>query len=201
MSGIAFEDLFARTPVMAILRGYTTERTLELTRLAWSVGVSGVEVPIQSPQGIEALEVTAAAARDAGRAVGAGTVVSVEHVRVARAAGAAFTVAPGFDPDVARASLDAGMPHLPGVATGTEIQAAARFGLGWLKAFPASVLGSPWFTAMRGPFPQVRLVATGGITARNAEEYLRSGADAVAVGSALEDESQLPLLAGLAYAS
>jgi 2-keto-3-deoxy-6-phosphogluconate aldolase len=83
------------------------------------------------------------------------------------------------------------------VATPSEVQAAAAAGLTHLKAFPASVLGPGWFRAMSGPFPGMRFVATGGIDAGNAGEYLRAGAITVGVGSALEDEQQLPLLAKL----
>lgn len=192
-----FDDAFADTPVMAILRGFTPERTVELARRGWDAGIGCLEVPIQSPEAVEALVAAVAAGTELERPVGAGTVVSIEHVATARAAGAAFTVAPGFDPAVARASLDAGMPHLPGVATGSEIQAAMDFGLDWLKAFPASVLGRDWFSAMAGPFPTAKFVATGGMNARNAAEYLSAGARVVAVGSALEDESQIELLTNL----
>jgi len=96
-----------------------------------------------------------------------------------------------------RASHAAGLPALPGVATATEAQHALGEGLTWLKAFPASVLGTGWFPAMRGPFPQARFVATGGMDSSNARAFLDAGARVVAVGSALEDEAQLPALAAL----
>ena len=133
------------------------------------------------------LRAAVAAGRERGLPVGAGTVISLEQVREVAATGAAFTVARGFDPAVATASAGLGLPHLPGVATPGEIQAALRHGLTWLKAFPASVLGTAWFTAMRGPFPQIKLVATGGLDARTAPDYLTAGARVVAVGSALAD--------------
>jgi 2-dehydro-3-deoxyphosphogluconate aldolase/(4S)-4-hydroxy-2-oxoglutarate aldolase len=93
------------------------------------------------------------------------------------------------------------MPHLPGVATASEIQRALAAGFVWLKAFPATALGPAWFRAMRGPFPTVRLVATGGIDAHNAQEYLSAGALVVAVGSALSDPAQVDLLASLVGSS
>ncbi|WP_271986129.1 bifunctional 4-hydroxy-2-oxoglutarate aldolase/2-dehydro-3-deoxy-phosphogluconate aldolase [Pseudoclavibacter terrae] len=192
-----FDTMFATSPVMAILRGYTPERSVELARLAWSLGISSVEVPIQNERALEALRAVVRAAEPGGHAVGAGTVISLAHVRDAKQAGASFTVAPGLDPAVIEAALEAGLAPLPGVASGTDIQLAKSLGLTWVKAFPASVLGVDWFSAMRGPFPEVRIVATGGISAANAPEYLGAGADVVAVGSALEDEAQLPLLSAL----
>ncbi|MGY0017844.1 bifunctional 4-hydroxy-2-oxoglutarate aldolase/2-dehydro-3-deoxy-phosphogluconate aldolase [Streptomyces sp. cg35] len=192
-----FDELFAGAPVMAILRGMPADRTVELAVRAWDLGIDCVEVPVQDEAAGRVLAAVVAAGAERGKPVGAGTVTSAERLERAVSAGAAFTVAPGFDPGVARASLAAGLPHLPGVATATDVQAARALGLTWLKAFPASVLGVDWFRAMRGPFPEVPFVATGGIDAGNAAAYLSAGARVVAVGSALEDPAQLSLLAAL----
>ena len=197
MDNSGFEELFGGSPLMAILRGMGAERSLAVSTTAWDLGIDVVELPIQTPDDLEALRVVASAGKERGKIVGAGTVVSAENVAQAASAGAAFTVSPGLDLDVVRASHDAGLLSIPGVATASEVQLAMNAGLTWLKAFPASVLGAPWLTAMRGPFPRARFVATGGMSATNADEYLRAGARVVAVGSALEDPTQLPLLAGL----
>lgn len=192
-----FSEIFAAAPLMAILRGMGTERSLAVATTAWDLGIDVVELPIQTPEDIQALKTVTAAARRRGKVVGAGTVISLEHVRIASDAGAAFTVSPGFDLEVVRASSEAGMPPMPGVATPTEVQMALKSGLTWLKAFPASVLGASWIRAMHGPFPHAKFVTTGGMDAANAGEFLRAGARVVAVGSALEDSSQLPKLAAL----
>ncbi|MBD0673726.1 bifunctional 4-hydroxy-2-oxoglutarate aldolase/2-dehydro-3-deoxy-phosphogluconate aldolase [Streptomyces sp. CBMA156] len=192
-----FDTAFDGRPLMAILRGFDLRRTVELAERAWDVGMDWVEVPIQSASGVEALAATVEAGRGRGLAVAAGTVTTRERVRQAAGAGAAFAVAPGLDPDVATASLEAGLPYLPGVATASDIQAADRLGLRWLKAFPAAVLGAGWIKLMHGPFPQARFVATGGVDAANARRFLDAGARVVGVGSALEDPSQLDRLAAL----
>ncbi|MFJ6428439.1 bifunctional 4-hydroxy-2-oxoglutarate aldolase/2-dehydro-3-deoxy-phosphogluconate aldolase [Microbacterium maritypicum] len=197
MDNSGFDAIFGGTRLMAILRGMGAERSLALSTTAWNLGIDVVELPIQTPDDVEALRVVAAAGRTRGKAVGAGTVVSAEHVAQALSAGATFTVSPGLDLDVVRASHEAGMLSLPGVATASEVQSATSAGLTWLKAFPASVLGPQWLTAMNGPFPQARFVTTGGMNAANAAEYLDAGAHVVAVGSALEDPAQLPQLAAL----
>ncbi|MEU4014056.1 bifunctional 4-hydroxy-2-oxoglutarate aldolase/2-dehydro-3-deoxy-phosphogluconate aldolase [Microbacterium sp. NPDC028030] len=197
MDNSGFEELFDGAPLMAILRGMGVERSLAVSTTAWDLGIDVVELPIQTEEDLEALRVVAAAGRERGKAVGAGTVVSVEHVAQAASAGAVFTVSPGLDLEVVRASHDAGLISMPGVATASEVQSALGAGLTWVKAFPASVLGPQWLAAMRGPFPQARFVTTGGMHAGNADEYLRAGASVVAVGSALEDPAQLPQLAAL----
>jgi 2-dehydro-3-deoxyphosphogluconate aldolase/(4S)-4-hydroxy-2-oxoglutarate aldolase len=192
-----FETAFAGQPVMAILRGLPPDETVELAVRAWDLGLANVEVPVEVPGALPSLRAAVDAGRERGRRVGAGTVTSLEQVGAVAAAGAAFTVAPGFDAAVAEASVDAGMPHLPGVATASEIQRALAAGFVWLKAFPATALGPAWFRALRGPFPHLHLVATGGIDARTARDYLSAGADVVAVGSALSDPEQVDLLAEL----
>ncbi|UIJ62747.1 bifunctional 4-hydroxy-2-oxoglutarate aldolase/2-dehydro-3-deoxy-phosphogluconate aldolase [Amycolatopsis acidiphila] len=163
-----FTEAFAGQTLMAILRGYDAARTVELARTAWELGVRGVEVPVQDESAVAALEAATAVAD--GRPVGAGTVTTPDRLRAAVRAGAAFTVAPGLDPELAVASAEAGLPHLPGVATASDVQRAQRLGLRWLKAFPASVLGTGWFAAMRGPFPEARFVATGGDDRRERRE-------------------------------
>lgn len=192
-----FDHTFTGASVMAILRGYSPERTVELANRAWELGINCVEVPIQSAAAVEALAATVNEGLASGRIVGAGTVTTVDRVEQAAAAGAGFTVAPGLDLRVAQASLEAGLAHLPGVATASEIQLAVNHGMNWVKAFPAASLGFTWFQGMRGPFPGVRIVATGGINGHNAPDYLAAGADVVAVGSALEDPAQFELLAKL----
>lgn len=189
-----FTELFTGTPAMGIFRGMPAERAVELARRAWDLGVNCVEIPLQDKESSQALEAVAAAGRERGEPVGAGTITSIELVHRAVDLGAEFTVAPGLDPAVAEASLAAGCPHLPGVATASEIQRAHALGLRWLKAFPASVLGTDWFRAMRGPFPETEFVATGGIDADNAADFLDAGARVVAVGSALADPAQLDKL-------
>jgi 2-dehydro-3-deoxyphosphogluconate aldolase / (4S)-4-hydroxy-2-oxoglutarate aldolase len=192
-----FTQALAAHPVMAILRGYEPARAVELAQRAWDLGVALVEVPVQSASSLAALEAVAAAGRERGLAVGAGTVIEADMLVALRAAGAVFAVSPGIDPDVIRACTQQNMAALPGVATATDIQLALRLGLQWVKAFPASVLGPGWFRAMRGPFPQMAMVATGGIDAGNAAAYLDAGAAVLGVGSALEDERQLEQLAAL----
>jgi len=191
------DQLFSGQRLLAILRGLGRERSLELAGVAWDLGVRCVEVPIQGAADVDALEAVAAAGAARGFPVGAGTVVTAEHVATARRAGASFTVSPGLDGDVVRASLDAGLPTLPGVATAGEIQAAQRLGLTWVKAFPASVLTPAWFRAVRSPFPGLHLVATGGVDAGNAAAFLEAGADVVAVGSALASDDAPTVLGQL----
>ena len=182
---MAFSDLLHGRPLIAILRGVAADDAVRISHAVWDSGIGRVEVPIQTPEAIEALRAVAAAGAARGEVVGAGTVVNTTLVDVAVDAGARFTVAPGLDEDVWQASLTAGLPHLPGVATATEVHRAMSLGAEWVKVFPAGALGPTWFTAMRGPFPQARFVATGAIDAGNVGNFLRAGVVAVGVGGSI----------------
>ncbi|HEY7485552.1 MAG TPA: bifunctional 4-hydroxy-2-oxoglutarate aldolase/2-dehydro-3-deoxy-phosphogluconate aldolase [Streptosporangiaceae bacterium] len=192
-----FDEIFGAQRIMAILRGLPERETVDMASRAWDLGIDLVEVPVQTPDALPALRAAIAAGAERGRTVGAGTVITLEQVTAVAGAGAIFTVAPGFDPAVLAASTAAGLPHLPGIATPSEIQLALRHGLTWLKAFPAVALGPDWFKAVSGPFPQLNLVATGGLDAHAAPNFLGAGARVVAVGSALADPAQIDLLADL----
>ena len=105
--------------------------------------------------------------------VGAGTVLRPDQVDVAHAAGARFVVSPGFAPDVVDRARELGMAVLPGISTATELQAAVRHGVTLVKFFPAAAAGGlPVIAALAAPFPDVRFVPTGGITAESAAHYL-----------------------------
>ncbi len=187
-------DILAGRPLVAILRGTARAEAVALANAVWDTGLGVVEVTIQTADAVATLSAVAAAGRERGEHCGAGTVVSADQVRAAVSAGAVFTVAPGFDPAVAGASRLAGLPHVPGVAAATEGQRAVGAGPTWLKMFPASTLGPRWLREMRGPFPGLSFVATGGIDADNAPDYLAAGAAAIGVGSAIGRAGQLDRL-------
>jgi 2-dehydro-3-deoxyphosphogluconate aldolase/(4S)-4-hydroxy-2-oxoglutarate aldolase len=105
--------------------------------------------------------------------VGAGTVISVDQVDRAVAAGARFLVSPGFSADVVRRAGELEVPILPGVATATEAQAAVVAGLDKVKFFPAERAGGlGMLSALSGPFPGLRFLPSGGVTLSNVSAYL-----------------------------
>jgi 2-dehydro-3-deoxyphosphogluconate aldolase/(4S)-4-hydroxy-2-oxoglutarate aldolase len=135
--------------------------------------------------------------------VGAGTVRTVAELRSAIEARAAFGVSPVFDPKIAAAALEAGLPFVPGAYTPTEADAAWRAGATFVKVFPGSSLGPSHVRELRGPLPEIEMIVTGGVDATNAIEFLEAGAVAVGIGSAIVRASareRRALLAGIAAA-
>jgi 2-dehydro-3-deoxyphosphogluconate aldolase / (4S)-4-hydroxy-2-oxoglutarate aldolase len=185
-----FAEIFGTQRVMAILRGRPADETVAVATQLWDAGVTTLEVPIGTPGAVESLRAAVRAGKARGRIVGAGTVITPAQVTAAAEAGAHYTVAPGLDLSVLAASAAAGLPHLPGVGSATEVQRAWLAGCTWLKVFPAQALGAGWISALRGPFPDARFVATGGLTVADIEPFLDAGAAVVALGAALADPGQ-----------
>lgn len=133
-------------------------------------GIDCAEITLRTPAGLAAVH--ALAHRD-DILVGAGTVLSAAQTDEAVAAGARFLVSPGLGLDVVQRAQQLGVTVLPGVATATELQAAAAAGLGTVKFFPAGALGGlGMLDALAGPFPGMRFMPSGGVTAGNAADYL-----------------------------
>ena len=131
--------------------------------------VTVLEVTLRSKWALPAIE----SAASSSLTVGAGTVLSVDHVRRAVDAGAEYIVSPGFDPAILAECRRLGVACIPGVATATEVQRALAEGAEMLKLFPASVVGGPrLLTALNGPFPDARFMVSGGITEQNLADYL-----------------------------
>ena len=116
--------------------------------------------------------------------VGAGTVLTTEHVDKAIAAGAEFIVTPGFDPEIVKYCVEKNMPIYPGCTTPTDYHAALKFGLEVLKFFPAEQSGGlAKIKALSAPFPMFKVMPTGGIGLNNLKEYLSCPVIAACGGS------------------
>lgn len=116
--------------------------------------------------------------------VGAGTVLTVEQVDKAIAAGAQFIVTPGFDPEIVAYCTQKNMPIYPGCTTPTDYHAALKFGLEVLKFFPAEQSGGlAKIKSMSAPFPMFKIMPTGGISLKNLKEYISAPQIAACGGS------------------
>jgi 2-dehydro-3-deoxyphosphogluconate aldolase/(4S)-4-hydroxy-2-oxoglutarate aldolase len=134
---------------------------------------------MESGEGTAAIEALAGS----GALVGAGTVMTIEEAKAAVDSGASFLVSPHFDPYLVEWAAEADVAHLPGILTPTEAASAMSMGVTTVKLFPAVPGGPVLVRALLGPFPRLRIVPTGGVTAENAADFIAAGAAAVGVGS------------------
>ncbi len=133
-------------------------------------GLPVAEVTFRTAAAAKALQHMAA---DRDLLVGAGTVVDAAQVDQAVGLGARFVVSPGFQPAVVRRALELEVPIIPGAATPSDLMSITEYGLTLVKLFPAEPLGGvKMVTALAGPFPTIKFIPTGGITAAQLRSYL-----------------------------
>lgn len=172
--------------VVAVIRMKESDRLRSVVDALAEGGVRALEITMTVPRAIEVIA-EIAPTLPAGFILGAGTVIDPETARRAIDAGAQFLVSPVFRPEVIAAGHARDIPVMPGCFTPTEILDAWEAGADIVKVFPATALGPGFFKDLRGPLPQVKLMPTGGVTIENAGDWIRAGAVAVGVGSALLD--------------
>lgn len=188
MGASAVERLIAAR-LVGIVRLDDMEQTVAAASQAVSAGLQVIEVTFTLDSAARAIE---RLRRDHPEAlVGAGTVRRLAELEDAATAGAQFLVAPGLNPTLLEAASRHGLPLLPGVFTASEVDMGLSLGAELLKLFPAEPSGPGYLASMLQPFPEAKLVPTGGITAANAPAYLGAGAVAVAMGSSLFPASRI----------
>jgi 2-dehydro-3-deoxyphosphogluconate aldolase/(4S)-4-hydroxy-2-oxoglutarate aldolase len=182
------EDLnhVLQTGIVAILRVPTSDHLVSVARALLEGGIDVIEVTFTVPN---ALEILASVKKELGNRVllGMGTVLDPESARAALLAGAEFIVSPSLNLDVIRLCHRYDKVVMPGAFTPTEILAAWEAGADVVKVFPSDAVGPSYLKALRGPFPQIRLMPTGGVNLETLPAFIKAGACAVGVGGSLID--------------
>ena len=176
--------------VIAIMRARSSDQLMQAAEAISSGGVQAIEVTMTTPGALGVIE-QATAKYGADALFGVGTVLDAETARAAILAGAQFVVAPTFNDALVRMCRRYSIPVFPGAYTPTEILAAWEAGADMVKVFPASVGGPGLIKAIKAPLPQVELVPVGGVNLETTADFIRAGAAAVGVGSALIDNKLL----------
>ena len=146
-------------------------------------GIPIVEVTMTVPG---ALDVLSALADSGDFIVGAGAVMDLESARCCIDAGASFLTSAGLDPDVVDLAIRSDIAVFPGILTPTEAIAAWKPRPDFLKVYPCSQIGGAgYIRVLKGPFPQIPLIAAGGVTQRNAADFIAAGASAISLGGEL----------------
>lgn len=177
---MSIAEYCAMAPVIPVLTVEDAGQAAGLAQALAAGGLPVLEVTLRTTAALDAIRAMIEAAPDA--VIGAGTLLTPEDVRAAKAAGARFGVSPGCTDRLLDAAEDAGLPMLPGVATPGEAMRAAERGLDVLKFFPAEQNGGVAVLKAWGPpLPRIRFCPTGGVSPANAADYLTL-ANVVCVG-------------------
>lgn len=181
----------AQLGLIPVVRARSPDAAASLGRALVAGGVRCLEITFTVPSAAQVIQNLREELGD-GALVGAGTVTSAAQAQEAIAAGAEFLVSPGCIPELVAMGHAAEAPVLLGALTPTEIIAADRAGADFIKLFPANALGgASYLKAIRGPFPTLRFVPTGGVTLQNLGTFLEAGAVALGIGTALADSDLL----------
>ncbi len=179
------KQAMAQNGLIAILRGLRPEESVAIGEVLYSAGFRIIEVPLNSPQPFDSIRLLRNSL-PADCLIGAGTVLSAEHVQQVKAAGGQLIVMPHSDPAVLKAAKEAGMFLAPGVVTPTEAFAALAAGADVLKLFPAESLTPAVVKALLAVLPKgTALVPVGGISPDNMQPFLDAGVAGFGLGSGL----------------
>jgi 2-dehydro-3-deoxyphosphogluconate aldolase/(4S)-4-hydroxy-2-oxoglutarate aldolase len=179
-------DTLQQLGVVAVIRMKDAAKLRAVVDAIAAGGVRAIEVTMTVPGAVQ-LIATLAKTLPSDILLGAGTVTDAKTARDVIDAGARFVVGPVYRPEVIAACYERDVAVCPGCFTPTEILDAHERGADIVKVFPATALGPQFIKDVRAPLPQLRLMPTGGVSLDNAGDWIRAGAVAVGVGSALLD--------------
>jgi 2-dehydro-3-deoxyphosphogluconate aldolase/(4S)-4-hydroxy-2-oxoglutarate aldolase len=176
--------------IVAILRAPSSELLVDVAKALYEGGIDVIEVTFTVPQ---VLEIISDVRRELGDKIllGAGTVLDPESARAALLAGAEFLVTPTVNRDVITLCNRYGKIVMSGAFTPTEVLAAWESGADVVKVFPADVGGPNYLKALHGPLPQIPLMPTGGVNLNTLRDFVKAGACAVGLGTALVEKQSL----------
>jgi 2-dehydro-3-deoxyphosphogluconate aldolase / (4S)-4-hydroxy-2-oxoglutarate aldolase len=170
--------------VVAVIRGPSAELTVQMVEALVAGGILGIEITYTTPN---AEQVVTALSKKYGNQIvlGMGTLTDPAQAQSAKAAGATFLVSPICEPELVKAMVASELVVMAGAFTPTEVFQAYRLGSDVIKIFPGAAVGPSYVKALKGPFPYIPMMPTGGVSISNVGEWFAAGVVAVGAGSEL----------------
>lgn len=183
------EEILKRKAV-AVLRVKEENKLQSVIEAIYAGGVSVAEITMTVPNALQLIE-KMSEKLDKNIIIGVGSVLNSKTAEDAIKAGAKYVVSPIFKKEIVETAHKFDVPAMPGCFTPTEIQTAFEYEADVVKVFPADVVGMEFFKAILAPMPHLKLMPTGGVSLTNAGDWLKAGACAVGIGSALLDKKAI----------
>lgn len=185
-----------KNKIIVIVRGVAKEKLIPLAEAMYNGGIRLIECTYQANGSISDEEIAdnikmLAEYFGDKMYVGAGTVLTKKQVELTKKAGGKFIISPDANEEVIRYTKEIGLISMPGALTPTEIAAAKRAGADFVKVFPIDVYGPSYIKAVKAPLSNVELLAVGGITINNINDYLSAGAVGVGIGTGIVNKSMI----------
>jgi 2-dehydro-3-deoxyphosphogluconate aldolase/(4S)-4-hydroxy-2-oxoglutarate aldolase len=184
MSKQATVEKMGKLGLLAVLRSPSADLAVRTVEALVAGGVLGIEITYSTPDAAAVVRRLDALFGDT-IVLGMGTLTEPRHAQEALDAGARFVVSPHTEPELARAMTATGLPAMMGALTPSEVMEAWRLGSDVVKIFPGSVGGPAYLKALKGPFPHIPMMPTGGVSQANVGQWFNAGAFAVGAGSEL----------------
>jgi len=177
-------DRISSLGLLAVIRGPSEQKTLKAVEALVKGGVKGIEITYSTPN---ACSVVNTLAKEYGEEIllGMGTLTEPEQVKLAADNGAKFIVSPVFEPTLAGTFIESGLLSMVGCFSPSEVFKAYKMGADIIKIFPGSLAGPSYIKDLRGPFPDIPFIPTGGVNKENIHEWFKVGVIAVGAGSNL----------------
>jgi len=178
---------FSKVPLVGIIRNLSIDDISKILPVYHAAGLTTIEITMNTPFAAEIIR-NATEQYNGKLNVGAGTVCSIEDLKLALQAGAQFIVTPILNPEVIKLCVKSKIPVFPGAYTPTEIYQAWELGADMVKVYPATALGPDYIRDVKAPLNKIKLMPTGGISLSNIEAFMKAGADGLGIGGQLFDK-------------
>jgi 2-dehydro-3-deoxyphosphogluconate aldolase/(4S)-4-hydroxy-2-oxoglutarate aldolase len=178
----------SRTRIVAVLRAAHAREYPAVIDALVAGGVRSIELTLSTAGVFESFS-ELRARWDRSVELGIGTITDAEECRRAMAAGVDFVVTPTMDASIVTACVGAGVPVIPGGLTPTELHEGWRLGASAVKIFPAAAVGPSYIGQLRGPFPDIEVMPSGGVSLADIPAWLAAGASAVSLGGPLLEDA------------
>lgn len=171
-----------KSGVVSVVRADSAEDAVKIVEAVVDGGIKSIELTYSVPRANDVIADLVARYADTDVVIGAGTVLEPTSARLAIIAGAQFIVSPTFNKEVAKICNLYQIPYIPGVMTPLEAQTAMEYGSELIKLFPGDIAGAAMIKDLKGPFPYINVMPSGGVNESNVAEWFKVGATAVSAG-------------------
>ncbi|KXT63462.1 bifunctional 4-hydroxy-2-oxoglutarate aldolase/2-dehydro-3-deoxy-phosphogluconate aldolase [Lactococcus petauri] len=171
-----------KSGVVSVVRADSAEDAVKIVEAVVDGGIKSIELTYSVPRANDVIADLVATYAGTDVMIGAGTVLEATSARLAIIAGAQFIVSPTFNKEVAKICNLYQIPYIPGVMTPLEAQTAMEYGSELIKLFPGDIAGAAMIKDLKGPFPYINVMPSGGVNESNVAEWFKVGATAVSAG-------------------
>ncbi|KST92899.1 4-Hydroxy-2-oxoglutarate aldolase 2-dehydro-3-deoxyphosphogluconate aldolase [Lactococcus lactis subsp. lactis] len=168
--------------VVSVVRAESPEKALKIVEAVVAGGIKAIELTYSVPKANDVISDLVHKYTGTDVIIGAGTVLDPPSARLALISGAQFIVSPSFDKEVAKICNLYQIPYIPGVLTPREAGEALKYGSEIIKLFPGDIAGPSMIKDLKGPFPYINVMPSGGVSASNVKDWFKAGAVAVSAG-------------------